>query len=71
MRNHYPEGHNVGLGMVEDSWEEKEIIRLTVQRDQLASRLRECVALLRGRDMTPTLEMVCKDAEDALRKARV
>jgi predicted nucleic acid-binding Zn-ribbon protein len=28
-RNHYPDGHNVGLGMVQDSPEEREISRLT------------------------------------------
>lgn len=29
MNKHYPEGHNVGLGMVRDTPEEKEISRLT------------------------------------------
>lgn len=36
MADHYPDGHNVGLGMVEDTWEEKEIARL--ERDLSAAR---------------------------------
>jgi len=67
--NHYPDGHNIGLGMVEDSCEERQILKLTAQRDQLASRLRECVALLKLREMTPTLELVLKDAEAALKRS--
>lgn len=69
--NHYPEGHNIGLGMVQDSPEEKEILRLTVQRDKLAQHLREAVALLEGRDQTPTSEKVCKEARESMRRYRV
>jgi hypothetical protein len=68
--NHYPESHNVGLGMVQDSPEEKEILRLTAKVDQLSARLRECMALLRLREMTPTLELVLKDCEQAIGRRR-
>ena len=37
--NHYPEGHNVGLGMVHDTPDEKEIARLSAKVSQLQREL--------------------------------
>lgn len=52
--------------------DEREIERLELKYamavNALGSRLRECVALLKLREQTPTLVQVLNDAEEALRR---
>lgn len=49
---------------------DREILKVKVLNTELASRLRETVALLKLREQTPTMALVLADAERALAKVR-
>jgi hypothetical protein len=52
---------------------ERENLKLTVQRAELAGHLRCFVAIMKGRTegMTPTVENLCKESEDAMRRMKL
>lgn len=43
MRDRYPDGHNVGLGMVYESSEEREITRLERRLKDVQNKLNEAL----------------------------